>query len=346
MEKRLYKEWEVSAFNSNTEEFVTTTNHAYEYVDEAERWSAAPAKITPSRKRSVERDHDTLFVFGDLQAGYRRALDYRTGEEKMLTLHDERAMKVARFICRDLQPSTIINLGDTYDAAEFSRFAPDSTHFHNVTAPTLQRIHDYYAELRSDNPDAHIVEVDSNHNVRLDKAVLGNMPQLANFTRPGETKPMLTYEYMANLDHVGVDFISGYGAAEYQHNDDLAFIHGTIASKTGTTAKLNRENPDRNIVQGHIHRAERTYRTDRRGKVLGAFAVGALCRTDGTVPSYHNGVAHDNMPVHYQEDWQQSVMVVKDYGNGNYQFDDIIIRDGKAFYDGKEYNADERDIQR
>lgn len=339
-ERKLAKEWTVAAYDKADQEWKYATNQSFVYEQNEERWQASPAKITPTRRKSVDRDYKTIFVFSDLQAGYRRVMDYDTKEDLLLPLHDERAMKVARFICRDLQPETIVNLGDTYDAAEFSRFAPDSTHFHNVTAPTLQRIHNYYGELRADNPNARIVEVDSNHNVRLDKAVLGNLPQLADFTRPGDNKRMLTYEYMTNLDHVGVEFVSGYGAAEFEYSDDLAFMHGTIASKAGTARKLSAENPDRNVVQGHAHRVERYYRTDRRGRPLGAFVVGALCKTDGTVPSYHNGVAHDNMPVHYQEDWQQSVMVVKDYGDGHYQFDDVIIIDGKAHYDGKEYRAD------
>lgn len=339
-ERKLTKTWSVAAYDKKDQEWKYAENHSYEHAEDEELWQAESARIMPSRRKPAKRDYKSIFVFGDAQMGYRRALDYDTKEDLLIPLHDERAMKVARYICRDLQPDEIVNLGDTYDAGEFSRFSPDSTHFHNTTAPTLQRIHDYYAELRADNPHAKITEVDSNHNIRLDKAVLDKIPQLANFTRPGENHPMMTYEYMANLGHVGVDFVSGYGAAEYEYADDLAFIHGTIASTAGTAVKLSKANPDRNIVQGHAHRVERQYRTDRRGKQMGAFVVGALCRTTGEVPGYHTSVNHKNMPVHYQEDWQQSVLHIMDYGDGHYQFDDILIRDGEAYYGGKHYEAD------
>lgn len=336
--KRLKNEWEV-AMRGSDGEWDTTTLRSYEYEDDREPFThAAPAKITPSRRKSVDRDYESIFVFGDSQIDYRR-LD--SGE--LLPIHDERAMKLARYICRDIQPEHIVNLGDSVDFSALSRFSPDSDHFHRTLGPSLQRIHDFYAELRADNPDATITEVDSNHNVRLRNFVLKHMPQMYGVRRAGSSDeyPVMSYPYLANLQHLDVNWIGGYGAAEYEYADDLAFIHGTMSSASSSTAqKLSRANPDRSIVQGHAHRAESFHRTDRRGKVLGAYVCGALCRTTGEVPSYHSAVNDLNLPVHYQENWQQGAMHIRDYGNGNYQADHILFRDGKAFYEGREYDSD------
>jgi len=339
MGERLNKTWEV-AMRGKDGEWDTTTLHSYEHLSDEPLWQAERAQIRPSKAKPVERPYKSLVVFSDIQAGFRRVLDYDTKEYDLVPLHDERALKIAQMICKHLRPDEIINLGDTYDAGEFSRFSPDSTHFHNVTSPTMQAIHDFYAQLRADNPQAKITEVDSNHNLRLDKAVLDRIPQLANFTRPNENKPMMVYEYMANLGHLGVEFLAGYGAAEYEYKDDLAFMHGTLTGVNGIGNRLAKQNPDRNIVQGHNHRAERYMHTDRRGRQLGAFVVGTLCRTDGTVPSYHSGVDHRNRPVHYQENWTQGLLHIKDY-DGYYQFDDILIQDGRAFYEEMEFNGNE-----
>lgn len=305
---------------------------------------ATPARITPSRRKSVDRDYKSIFVFGDAQIDYRRVLDHETQQEELVPTHDERALKIARFICRDLRPDTIINLGDTIDLAALSRFKPDSDHFHRTLGPAFQRVHNMYAELRADNPDAKIVEVDSNHNTRLKDFVLKNMPQLYNVKQAGaeaDEYPVMSYPYLANLKHVGVDWVSGYGAAEYEYNDDLAFIHGTMATSNGSTAaKLSKANPDRNIIQGHAHRVESQYRTTRHGKQLGAFVVGALCRTTGEVPSYHSAVDDMGRVVRYQEDWQNSVMAINDYGDGNYEFNHILINNGQAYYKGNFYSAD------
>jgi hypothetical protein len=298
---------------------------------------ATPANITPSRTRTPKRPYETIFVFSDTQIDYRRIGD------ELQPIHDERAMRVARLLCKDLQPETIVNCGDSVDLAALSRFKPDSDHFSRTLGPSFQRMHDYYAELRSDNPKAKIVEVDSNHNTRLKDFVLKNMPQLYGVKQAGSTDedyPVMSYAYLANLKHVGVEWISGYGSAEYHHKPDLVFRHGNIAVSNGSTAaKLSAQEPEVNIVQGHAHRSESHVRTLRNGKYLTALVVGALCRTTGEVPSYHSAVNDRNTPVHTQENWSQSVVVIRDYGNSNYEFRHVMINNGKAYFDGKEYSA-------
>lgn len=336
-ERRLKNEWDVSAFDREKGEWTTTQNRSYEYEDDREPFSpAVAARVTPSRRKAPKREYKSLFVVSDSQ------IDYRRIDDELHPIHDERAMALARHICKDLQPDHIINLGDSVDFAALSRFNPDSDHFHRTLGPSLQRVHDFYAELRADNPNAVITEVDSNHNVRLKNFVIKNMPQLYGVRRAGSSDeyPVMTYPYLANLQHLDVNWIGGYGAAAFDYADDLTFIHGTMSSSASSTAaKLSRANPDRSIVQGHAHRAESFHRTDRRGKVLGAYVCGALCRTTGEVPGYHSSVDDLNQPVHYQENWQNGVMHIRDYGDGNYQTDHILFRNGKAFYDGKEYTA-------
>lgn len=301
---------------------------------------AVPAKITPSKRKPVKRDYRTYFVFGDAQIDYRRMDD-----NELMPLHDERAMRIARMICKDLQPEEIVNLGDNVDLSSLSRFKSDSDHFHRTLGPSFQRAHDYYAELRSDNPNAKIVEVSSNHEVRLRDWVLKYMPQIYGAKRPGETEdyPVMTYPYLANLKHVSVDFIGGYGAAEYPigGNDDLLARHGRETSSNGTTAsKIMKNYPETNNVHGHSHEMSMASKTLRNGRILTSIAVGALCRTDGVVPGYHSAVDDHNKPVHRQQNWQQSVLAIYDYGNGHYQYDNIPIIDGRAFYKGKEYSGE------
>lgn len=302
---------------------------------------ASPARITPSRRKPVERDYKSLFVFSDAQIDYRRIIDHETQETELVPLHDERAMKLARFICRDLRPDYIINLGDSVDLAALSRFKADSDHFQATIGPSFQRMHDYYAELRADNPDARILEVDSNHNVRLKNFMLKNAPQLYGVHRAGEKDkyPVMSYPYLANLGHLGVEWYGGYGSAEFVYNDELHFRHGTLSnSRSSTAAKAS--DPEVSVIQGHAHRAEIFHRTNRAGKYLASIVVPALCRTDGVVPSYWSAINDENRPVKHQENWQQGAMHIRDYGGGNYQYDMILFRDGQAFYNGKEYGGE------
>lgn len=339
---RLVKTWEVSAFDRVNNEWTTTENHLYDNNAIDEQFVAAtPARITPSKRKPAQRDYRVLVAFGDAQ------VDYRRTEEGLEPIHDERALRIARMVCGELQPDIIINLGDTVDLAALSKFKKDSDHFQRTLGPSFQRVHDFYAELRADNPQARIIEVDSNHNTRLKDFALRQAPELYGIRQAGtESWPVLSYPHLANLDHLNVEWISGYGAAEFVYGEQydtppIVFKHGnTMASNASTASKESKENPYTHVVRGHGHRIERHTRTTRAGHYLSSIMVGALCRTDGVVPSYHSAVNDRGRPVKQQENWQNSILVIYDY-NGHYQFDDISIRDGIAIYNGKLYNGNE-----
>lgn len=305
--------------------------------------AAAPANITPSDRLPAERDYKVLFVFSDAQIDYRRLQD-----GSLDPIHDERALSVARLICKDIMPDEIINTGDTVDLAALSRFKLDSDHFHRTLGPSFQRAHDFYAELHADSPWAKIVEVDSNHNTRLKDFMLKNAPNMYGMKQAGakeEDYPVFTYPFLANLNAVGVEWVSGYGAAEYIYGAEydkppIIFKHGNSAVSNGSTAaKESKENPDVHIVRGHTHRLESFYRTTRSGKYLASIVVGSMCRTTGEVPSYHSAVDDRGQVVKYQENWQQSVLVIEDY-QGDYHFNHIPIINGVAHFRGREYRAD------
>lgn len=347
--------WDVVSVDRETGE--PTVTRAYKYSRQTRPGNdtlqaftqATPARITPSRRKPLTREYNVIAAYGDLQAGYREVIDPRTNERELIPLHDEAAMAVARFILRDVQPDLIVNLSDSVDLSSLSRFKKDSNHFNNELGPAFQRVHNYYAELRADNPKARIVEVASNHNQRLNDYVLQNFPQAYNLYRPDAEQdyPILSYPYLANLKHVGVEWMGGYPAGELIYGEEynappIIFRHGTDTSSNGTTAsKIMKRYPETHNVHGHSHETGEAWHTTRNGRYLGSFAVGALCRIDGVVPSYWSAVGDDNRPVYHQEQWQQSILIIKDYKNGEYEFIPIMIRNGIAYYNGRVYDGNE-----
>lgn len=341
-EGRLASTWEM-LYKDNEGEGHIETLHKYEFdrnnLEMFEDWKpATPARITPSRRKPIERDHKLILAFGDMQVDFRRMED-----NSLVPLHDVGAIEAFQSLARDIRPDELINLGDTVDLSSLSRFNKDSDHFYRTLGPSFQYVHDFYAQLRADNPETKITEVDSNHHKRLTDFVLKQIPDFYGLRQPGTDGkyPIFTYPYLANLEHVGVDWAGGYGAAEYRYADDLSFIHGTLAGKNASVAyRLSKANQDRNIVQGHAHSMEMYYRTNRVGKYLGAMVVGALCRTDGIVPSYWSSIDEQGTPLHYQENWQNSVLATEDYGDGDYRFYQIPIVNGVIRYKGKEYGTE------
>ena len=343
---RLYKTWEVSAFNKNTEEWETTTNHGYDYGNQQQLSDfisqADPVKITPSKRKPVQRDHNVIFAFSDSQ------IDYREIDGELHPIHDERALSVVRLMCQDLRPDMIVNLGDTVDLSALSRFDKDSNHFDHSMQPAFNRVHRLYAELRADNPQSRIVEVDSNHNTRLKKFMLKNASQLFGLKQAGheEEYPVMSYPFLANLNAVNVEWVSGYGSAELIYGEEYAappivFKHGSLVGSNVANKEAN-ANPYTHVVRGHTHRPEVSHRTMRNGHYLTYMIVGVTCSIEGDVPSVHSAVDDRNQVVKNQEQWQQSVAVINDYKDGTYQFDNVMINKGKARYNGKEYNGNDQ----
>ena len=340
---RLYKTWEVSAFNPKTEEWTTAVNHGYDYGQQQNLSDfisqADPVKITPSRRKPAKRDHRLILAFSDSQ------IDYREIDGVLHPIHDERALNVVRMMCQDLRPETIVNLGDTIDLSALSRFDKDSNHFDHSMQPAFNRVHRLYAELRADNPLSRIVEVDSNHNTRLKKFMLKNASSLFGLHQAGheEEYPVMSYPFLANLNAVGVEWVSGYGSAEFVYGEEyeappIVFKHGSLVG-SNVAAKELVQNPEVHTVRGHTHRPETAHRTMRNGHYLTSMIVGVTCSIEGDVPSVHSAVDDRNQVVKNQEQWQQGLAVITDYQDGTYQFDNILIRNGVAKYNGKIYDG-------
>lgn len=307
------------------------------------------ANITPTEKRPETREMKWILVYGDGQVDYRRIIDPVTGEQELMPIHSLEAHNIIKQLNADFQPETTVNLGDFADMAAFSRFSPDSDHFHKTLGPSMRYIHDFYAQLRADNPDGHHVEVDSNHAVRPKKRVLEQLPALHDYIRPGEEHPypMMTYYYLANLGKLGVDFVSGYGAAEFiygqEYNAPIAFKHGTHSSSSlgATVRKEAAENPHTHVVRGHGHRDEEVRTTDRYGVQRIYKMLGSTCLNNGPVPGYHSSIDDFNRPVSRFINHQNTVMLIADYQDGTYGWHTLDIINGKARFMGQEYNGNE-----
>jgi hypothetical protein len=99
-------------------------------------------------------------------------------------------------------------------------------------------------------------------------------------------------------------------------------------------------------IFGHVHRIEVQYKTVQTyegGKTNAAYAIGCLCKIDGSVPSSNRGVDLLGRPVANHENWQQAICVV-DYEEGNSVFNvnPIYINtfNGyQAIYGGRRYGA-------
>lgn len=316
----------------------TAVNEGLEEVFEP----AQPAKIRPTKRKREQRLGRSILVFGDSQIGYMRF------EDELVPTHSEEALSVIQQLNADLMPDEIVNLSDMVDLAELGRFDPKTDAYHRTLSHSFQRAHDFYAQLRADNPDAKITEVDSNHNARTQKAMMKRYPEWYQFILPGEDYPMMSYYRLANLAPLDINWIPGYGSAEYVYGEEnpvpIVFKHGVHSSSSpgATVRKEAQQNPTVSVVRGHGHSYERITQTDRNGNYHDYIQLGTTCQTTGNVPSYHQGVDDFGRPIHNQENWQNNAMLIKDYGNGIYQYDEISILRGIAIYQERVYDGNDK----
>ncbi len=345
-EGRLTKTWEV-ARGTQDDEWDVITLHAYDHTPDVMDYEPiAPANIRPTKAKRLRRASRFLLVYGDAQIDYRRIIDPVTEEMRLVPLHNESMLKIIQQINARLRPETTVNLGDFVDMSSLTHFASDSDHFHKTLGPSLRTVHDFYAQLVADNPDGHHVEVDSNHSVRVKKRVLERLPAMHDLVLPGDDYPLMTYYRLANLGRLGIDFISGYGNAEFVYGEEYGIPwvmkHGvhSSASAGATVRKESIENPEVHIMRGHGHSEQHVVTTDRQGRRHLYYMLGSSCINNGPVPGYHSAVDDHNQPTTYHNrNHTNSFSVIEDYGNGEYQVDIIAVRNGKAFYRGEEYNG-------
>lgn len=297
---------------------------------------AAPVRIPPRKSVKPRTDGlQTAVILPDPQIGYRWRPD-----GTLDPFHDEAAMSLALQLTHYLRPELIVNLGDTLDLAEFSRFEIEPA-FGRTTQATLDRAHRFLAEQRAAAPEAEIRLIEGNHDRRLQKFIVNNAKAafgLRQANTAPSSWPVMSVPNLLRLDELGVEYIPGYPAGITWINDRLACVHGE-------RLKVSQVNDEErvSIIQGHIHRIAVQHKTRRvRDGYRTALAgtPGCLCRIDGSVPSTKGSTDSHGEPIKRPEDWQHGIAVVTFVpGDGPFQVELVPIHDGTTIFRGREFRV-------
>lgn len=250
----------------------------------------------------------------DPQIGYRF-----TDDGELEAFHDEDAMQIAVQHVARLDPDFVVHLGDLLDLAPFSRFAREPG-FRGTTQPTLDRAHQYLAEVKAVAEGAEHVLIAGNHDVRIEREVAKLLPEVAGLRQPGSKHAALSIPALLGLDALEIQYVGGYPAGEFWLSDQLRAIHGnTVASGGSTAAKIAGSTVGPfSTVFGHVHRSEFHTQRVRTGRdssaLIWAASPGTLARIDGAVPSFHSGV-EQGASVYEVEDWAQGIGVARWVGD-------------------------------
>lgn len=302
-----------------------------------------PAIKLPTPKAKVKKatGFKTAIVPPDIQIGY-----YRNRDGSLEPTHDEKALDVAIRLIEELQPESVICVGDNLDLPEMGKYLTTPA-YQQTTQAAIDRATLFCAQMRAAAPDARIVWLAGNHEERMPKYLLTNA-MAAYGLRKGnspESWPVLSVPYLCRMDEFGVEYRPGYPASDYWINEKLRVIHGDRVKSSGSTAHVYLNNEKTSVIYGHIHRIETAFKTreDFDGpRTIMAASPGCLARIDGAIPSTKGGVDLDGRPLTRHENWQQGIGVVtyEDDGNHRFTYDVVPIYNGWALYHGKEFVAE------
>ena len=307
---------------------------------------AAPVKLQkpPNKGQNEAGRWRAAVILPDVQIGYRR-LRSATGEWFMDPFHDEKAMACALQIVAEVHPELVVLLGDFLDLPAQSKYIQEQS-WASTTQDALDRGHRFLAEIRALVPDAEIVVLEGNHDLRLPRSIQVNAAASFGLQRANlpASWPVLTLPHLLRFEELAVQYVEGYPANEFWINDNLVCIHGRLTGNATRSAASRVVDDERvSTIFGHVHTVEIRHKTRRvRDGRKHSFAAspGCLCRIDGAVPSVKSGLDQLGRPLVSYENWQQGVGVVTfEPGNGRFDLEMVNIFDGSAMFRGRSFTV-------
>lgn len=308
-----------------------------------------PAFKFPSKARnspSKPRKLNLAVSIPDMQIGA-----YDSPDGFLDPTQDEQAIDVAFQVMHDMELEhgidLVVNQGDNLDFPAFSTHrTPPAYTTNKSTQYAIDRYASILATQRQIAGSARIIDLPSNHVIRLINTLIDKAPALVGIKRAFGKEPILSVPYLCRYEDYNIEVPpGGYPDGKFWASNNLLFVHGDKTSSTpGATArKYLRDGVS--TVYGHHHHEEMLRNiSEANGKTKVSFAgsPGCLCRVDGVVPAARNGSDDTGKYAGvYREPWNQGIWFIWYDPKG--EQDPILeicqIENGQAIFRGKEYTT-------
>lgn len=292
MEKRLTKEWEVHALNRETNEWTSAMNHAYEVVPEIPDFisQAPPIRITPSkRKPATSAYQERIMAFGDIHFPFQ----------------NKQSLALATLACREMQPDTILLMGDNLDNAMFSRFETRSEWI-GSTQRGIDEYAEFLGQLRADNPLASIIWHEGNHDLRQGRAIRNYNGEVSGIKRAGEALGALSLGFLLRCGELEVELVEGYPTSEYWHGNNLKSHHGHVTNSNGFAGSKTIQTETVSTITGHTHQigmVAKTFRIGREEQTIYAIEAGTFA-DPSLIPSGKFATDAQGNQLRQSHNWQ------------------------------------------
>lgn len=229
------------------------------------------------------------------------------------------------------KPTRMILSGDVTDMESVSRYG---TTIGQMSA-LQQEVDRAYLVLRqyvqaAGSACAERVWIAGNHEARLEKFLRERAPQVAEVSRAGETRGVLSLPYLCRADELGFHYIGEYPHAVYIATPRLSVRHGWIArQKSGATAHATLDHLQASVIVGHTHRQSLVFQTKHR---VGGEPVTLTAIEAGTLAQVRGGLGYAVAP-----DWQPGFVAVRVAPDGNFTASFACYEGGVLRWEAQRY---------
>ena len=332
IDRHVINKWEVFGAKFGLKNLIQVKAWLTKLEPEAIRPVISPISIRVGKLRKVVKK-ETEYKKGLLLFDPHIGFEQNMRSKKLKPFHDRKAIDIAFQFCKEFTFDWVGLGGDWQDNAMFSdKFQKKISYYFNTQAALCENSWTC-GMLRKLQPTADMDYFEGNHEVRIENMIINHLLP-AYGLRPADNVDglaVMSVPFLLGLPGLNINYIGNYPGSEHWVNEKVVIRHGDIARKgSGATASAIAKESTYTEIFGHIHRFEWAVRTEHRnGKTnyIQAFSPGCLCKIDGTVP------AKSKRP-----NWQQGFAIIN-YNDDECFIDPVMIKDGKAFYQGKVYEG-------
>jgi hypothetical protein len=266
----------------------------------------------PQKAPAVIRKWRRSLVFGDTHFPFQ----------------DDAALAVVLGIGRDVQPHTVVHVGDLLDCYKLSRFSKDPNRIHGLQ-DEIDMARRFLWQVRESFPSADCWWLEGNHEDRLRKTIWDLPGGGAELARLTAFRRAMTWPAIMELDAIAWRFVEGHAQTRNPIIPKLITKHGTVVRKwSAMSGKGEWERYGKGGISGHTHRLGKFYHSDHNGAHLWTES-GCTCTTS---PEYM-----------VDPDWQQGCLVVTHTEDGErYAIEEVYVQDGRAVWRGQMYDGNQR----
>ena len=168
--------------------------------------------------------------------------------------------------CSEMNPTTIVIIGDLLDCYSISNFDKDPGRKETLNDERNAALK-WLSELRAAHPQAEIIFIEGNHEERIARNIKRYLPGLHDL-------PELSTGSLLKLDKFDVKHFGSYGFLRWGHR----VKHGQSTARWSSNAEMLKHRVSG--ISGHVHRKQEASFMDGEGHLTTWRAIGHSCNLD------------------------------------------------------------------